>query len=97
MFSNDGSFLEQFQRSKQIETEKKQNEEALNKKREFADRFKNRRKRPLPTEDIKSEGPNNSKKVKADKEISQYEREVKQYKGNGNLKDDGMGVRPLVK
>ncbi|KAG9121994.1 hypothetical protein FRC07_001803, partial [Ceratobasidium sp. 392] len=90
VFSNDGSFLEQFKRSKQIESEKKQNDESAIKKRAFADRFKSRGKRLPPQEDISTEEDKGSTKAKVEceKELSQYEKEVKQYQGH-SLKDDG--------
>ncbi|KAF8607022.1 hypothetical protein BDV93DRAFT_520618 [Ceratobasidium sp. AG-I] len=94
--SNGGTVSERPQQTKQAETEKQRNEEAALKKRAFADRFKNRGKRPRPDEDAKKDEATSSKKIKSDKELSQYEKEVKQYKGR-SLKDDGMGVRPLVK
>ncbi|KAL4073316.1 hypothetical protein V8B97DRAFT_2016877 [Scleroderma yunnanense] len=39
VFSNDGSFLERFQRPKKEDEEKRKTEEALTRKRQFADRF----------------------------------------------------------
>ncbi|KAG2125301.1 hypothetical protein BD769DRAFT_1466032, partial [Suillus cothurnatus] len=39
VFSNDGSFLERFQRSKKEEEDKRKAEEALARKRQFDDRF----------------------------------------------------------
>ncbi|KAG8871475.1 hypothetical protein FRB97_008651, partial [Tulasnella sp. 331] len=45
VFSNDGSFLERFQRTKKEEDEKKKQDEATTRKRAFDDRFKNRGKR----------------------------------------------------
>ncbi|KAG9316010.1 hypothetical protein JVU11DRAFT_3671 [Chiua virens] len=48
VFSNDGSFLERFQRSQQEEEDRRKAEEALAKKKQFSDRFKNRGKRPPP-------------------------------------------------
>lgn len=45
VFSNDGSFLERFQRLKREEDEKKKQQELLERKKQFADRFKHRGKR----------------------------------------------------
>lgn len=98
VFSNDGSFLERFQRIQKDEEEKKKQEEILARKRTFDSRFKQRGKRPSPdSSDSKSttiDSP--AKKIKTDAPMSQYEREVKSYAGR-SLKDDGIGVRPLVK
>jgi len=100
VFSNDGSFLERFQRNKREEEEKKKQEDALVRKRDFDSRFKKRGKRPAP-----SDSPNSAatvvedppaKKSKSDKPLTEYEKEVKNYAGH-SLKDDGIGVRPLVK
>jgi len=97
VFSNDGSFLERFQRIKKDEEEKKKQEDILAKKRHFDERFKNRGKRPPP--DAPSSNPITEppvKKTKVEKPMTQYEKEVKSYAGR-SLKDDGIGVRPLVK
>ncbi|KAI0916963.1 hypothetical protein AcW1_007719 [Taiwanofungus camphoratus] len=97
VFSNDGSFLERFQRIKKDEEEKKKQEEILAKKRTFDERFKNRGKRPLPdAANSESATEPSSKKTKIEKPMTQYEKEVKSYAGR-SLKDDGIGVRPLVK
>ncbi|KAG2010017.1 hypothetical protein CC2G_012876 [Coprinopsis cinerea AmutBmut pab1-1] len=45
IFSNDGSFLERFHQLKQEDDVKKKEKEILERKRKFADRFKNRGKR----------------------------------------------------
>ncbi|OCH87961.1 hypothetical protein OBBRIDRAFT_795701 [Obba rivulosa] len=97
VFSNDGSFLERFQRLKQDEEEKKKQEDTLAKKRAFDERFKKRGKRSSP-DPASSESSTDSpaKKLKVEKEISQYEKEVKNYT-TPSLKDSGIGVRPLVK
>ncbi|KAK7692947.1 hypothetical protein QCA50_004588 [Cerrena zonata] len=99
VFSNDGSFLERFQQLKKDEEEKKKQEDALERKRQFDNRFKNRGKRPPPTEsDSTSTTEPLSKKSKSEEPLTQYEKEVKNYSGGGRgLKDDGSGVRPLVK
>ncbi|KAH8091018.1 hypothetical protein BXZ70DRAFT_1011278 [Cristinia sonorae] len=97
VFSNDGSFLERFQHLKKDEEERKKQEEALARKRNFDDRFKKRGKRPAPDESTSatsSETP--TKKTKTDEPLTQYQKEVKSYAGR-SLKDDGIGVRPLVK
>ncbi|KAG8935758.1 hypothetical protein FRC03_006443 [Tulasnella sp. 419] len=95
IFSNDGSFLERFQRSKKEEDEKKKQEELLTKKRAFDNRFKNRGKRPAEASpaETSSDPDHPSKKIKS---LSQYEKEVKSYEGR-SLKDNGTGIRPLVK
>ncbi|KAH9936506.1 uncharacterized protein B0H18DRAFT_324561 [Fomitopsis serialis] len=96
VFSNDGSFLERFQRIKQDEEEKKKQEESLAKKRDFNERFKRRGKRR--SSDATNSEPateHTAKKLKVDAPINQYEKEVKSY--TASLKDNGAGVRPLVK
>ncbi|THH18367.1 hypothetical protein EW146_g2597 [Bondarzewia mesenterica] len=98
VFSNDGSFLERFQRIQKDEEEKKKQEEILAKKRNFDNRFKQRGKRPSPdssnSKNTAADPP--TKKAKTEVPMSQYEKEVKSYAGR-SLKDDGIGVRPLVK
>ncbi|GBE82978.1 hypothetical protein BKA93DRAFT_725900 [Sparassis latifolia] len=97
VFSNDGSFLERFQHIKKDEEEKKKQEEMLAQKRGFDERFKKRGKRPLP--DTASSTPTtetSAKKPKVDKPMTQYQKEVRNYAGR-SLKDNGIGVRPLVK
>ncbi|KAF8648477.1 hypothetical protein AX16_006258 [Volvariella volvacea WC 439] len=49
VFSNDGSFLERFQRARKEEEDKKKELEAADRKKAFNDRFKNRGKRGRPT------------------------------------------------
>ncbi|KAH9841706.1 uncharacterized protein C8Q71DRAFT_738355 [Rhodofomes roseus] len=96
VFSNDGSFLERFQRIKKDEEEQKQQEEILAKKRNFDERFKRRGKRPSP--DATNSEPATepaAKKPKVDEPRNQYEKEVKSYAAS--LKDNGAGIRPLVK
>ncbi|EGN94022.1 hypothetical protein SERLA73DRAFT_145092 [Serpula lacrymans var. lacrymans S7.3] len=97
VFSNDGSFLERFQRNKKDEEDKKKQEEALTRKREFDSRFKKRGKRPPPDPSPAVTVPENppSKKARSDKPLTEYEKEVKSY--TPSLKDSGIGVRPLVK
>ncbi|KII86839.1 hypothetical protein PLICRDRAFT_55735 [Plicaturopsis crispa FD-325 SS-3] len=97
VFSNDGSFLERIQRSQRAEEEDKKDADALAKKRDFDNRFKNRGKRPPPdasNEIVPPEDPP-AKKTKTDKPLTDYEKQVKSY--GRSLKDDGMGIRPLVK
>ncbi|KAF8739533.1 hypothetical protein AX14_009301 [Amanita brunnescens Koide BX004] len=48
VFSNDGSFLERFQRAKKSDTDKSKQEENMNRKMNFENRFKNRGKRARP-------------------------------------------------
>jgi len=94
VFSNDGSFLERFQRNKKEEDEKKKQEDLLAKKRAFDERFKKRGKRKI---DSPSDEPTESAPpAKKAKELTQYEKEVKSYEGR-SLKDNGIGIRPLVK
>ncbi|THH32416.1 hypothetical protein EUX98_g1772 [Antrodiella citrinella] len=97
VFSNDGSFLQRFQHLKKDEEEKKKQEEVLARKRQFDSRFKARGKRPSPEsadDEAVTESP--AKKTKTDAPLTQYEKEVKSYAGR-SLKDNGIGVRPLVK
>ncbi|RDX53497.1 hypothetical protein K466DRAFT_660723 [Polyporus arcularius HHB13444] len=98
VFSNDGSFLERFQRLKKEEDEKKKQEEIIAKKRDFDSRFKTRGKRRSP-DDASSTTPateNPAKKPKVDEPLTQYQKELQQY-ADKSLKDSGIGVRPLVK
>ncbi|KAI0657243.1 hypothetical protein C8Q70DRAFT_1002911 [Cubamyces menziesii] len=97
IFSNDGSFLERFQRLKKEEDEKKKQEELLRKKREFDNRFKSRGKRrspDAPSSNDTTESP--AKKPKVDEPLNQYQKELQSY-ADKSLKDGGNGVRPLVK
>ncbi|KZT67302.1 hypothetical protein DAEQUDRAFT_767358 [Daedalea quercina L-15889] len=96
VFSNDGSFLERFQHIKKDEEEKKKQEDILARKRTFDERFKRRGKRPSPdaTHSEPATEPA-SKKPKVDAPLNQYEKQVKSY--TASLKDNGAGVRPLVK
>ncbi|KAF8575483.1 hypothetical protein K439DRAFT_1419774 [Ramaria rubella] len=103
VFTNDGSFLERFQRSKKEEEEKKKTEEDAMRKRNFEERFKKRGKRLVedtlvsdPADDHPSKRAKNDKDKDKDQPLTQYEKEVKSYAGR-SLKDDGIGVRPLVK
>jgi len=98
VFSNDGSFLERFQRNKKEEEEKKLQEDTLARKRDFNARFKKRGKRSQPdsTSSATLENPPAKKPKSDDKQMTEYEKEVKNYAGR-NLKDDGIGVRALVK
>ncbi|KAI0040110.1 hypothetical protein FA95DRAFT_1585117 [Auriscalpium vulgare] len=99
VFSNDGSFLERFQRLQKDEEERKKQDELLEKKRTFDNRFKNRGKRSSPDDPSSKTSADDppSKKARADAPMSQYEKELKSYNGGRILKEDGMGVRPLVK
>ncbi|THH04469.1 hypothetical protein EW145_g5505 [Phellinidium pouzarii] len=75
-------------------------------KRTFETRFKNRGKRRAPSSEPSPEGPERQtdspaddvspKKMKIEerKPMTAYEEEVKSY--SGSLKDDGMGIRPLL-
>ncbi|KAI9066818.1 hypothetical protein FKP32DRAFT_1589250 [Trametes sanguinea] len=97
IFSNDGSFLERFQRIKQEEDERKKQEEILRKKREFDNRFKTRGKRRSPDPSSSNDTTENpAKKPKVDESLTQYQKELQNY-ADKSLKDGGAGVRPLVK
>jgi len=105
LFSNDGSFLERFQRTKKEENEKKAAESLVTQKRTFEDRFKNRGKRSAPSDSDGAAGASGqtppesggpTKKPKTEKVLTQYEKEVQSYESR-SLKDQGIGVRPLVK
>ncbi|KAI0357563.1 hypothetical protein OH77DRAFT_1399305 [Trametes cingulata] len=97
IFSNDGSFLERFQRLKKEEDEKKKQEEILRKKREFDNRFKTRGKRRSPDAPSSNDTTENpAKKPKVDEPLTQYQKELQNY-ADKSLKDSGIGVRPLVK
>ncbi|KAF9783311.1 hypothetical protein BJ322DRAFT_1070125 [Thelephora terrestris] len=50
VFSNDGSFLGRFHKLKRDELEKEKQAEVLQLKRDFANRFRNRGKRPHPAD-----------------------------------------------
>ncbi|KAL5482901.1 hypothetical protein ACEPAI_9496 [Sanghuangporus weigelae] len=99
IFTDDGSFLERFQRVKKEEDEKKKRETELEAKRNFENRFKKRGKRRAPSSEPSTEPSDNApaKKTKLENEkpLTAYEKEVKSY--TGSLKDQGMGIRPLVK
>ncbi|PAV17384.1 hypothetical protein PNOK_0744800 [Pyrrhoderma noxium] len=105
VFSDDGSFLERFQRDKKEEDEKKLQDEKYEKlarKLEFENRFKKRGKRRAPSPNPSpSETPDDfpAKKLKVEeqqkKPLTAYEKEMKSYRSS--LKDTGTGVRPLVK
>ncbi|KZV95456.1 hypothetical protein EXIGLDRAFT_735186 [Exidia glandulosa HHB12029] len=112
VFSDDGLFLERFQRNKMEDNEKKKQEDELKKKREFDARFKNRRKRPAPTDSDASRSvtPETAaaasaapaKKVKTSSEpaepLTAYQKEVKSYSSR-SLKEDNthIGSRSLVR
>ncbi|KAG2138575.1 uncharacterized protein EDB93DRAFT_1330417 [Suillus bovinus] len=66
VFSNDGSFLERFQRSRKDEEDKRKAQEALARKKQFDDRFRKRGKRQQPdTASTVAQGKP-TKKVKVD-------------------------------
>ncbi|KAI0770084.1 hypothetical protein C8Q74DRAFT_1273369 [Fomes fomentarius] len=97
VFSNDGSFLERFQRLKKEEDEKKKQEDILVKKREFDSRFKTRGKRRSPeTASSATTTETPAKKPKVEEPLNQYQKELQNY-ADRSLKDSGIGVRPLVK
>ncbi|KAF8228792.1 hypothetical protein L208DRAFT_1403164 [Tricholoma matsutake] len=99
VFSNDGSFLERFQRIRKEEEDKKKEQEALDKKRNFDNRFRNRGKRPPPNSTLNSEPALDdlpAKRMKPDGPPTDYQRELKTFDGR-SLKSLGTGVRPLVK
>ncbi|KAG1780711.1 hypothetical protein EV702DRAFT_734962 [Suillus placidus] len=66
VFSNDGSFLERFQRSKKEEEDKRKAEEALARQRQFDDRFRKRGKRHQPDTPSTVTQGKPTKKVKVD-------------------------------
>ncbi|KAG2038172.1 hypothetical protein BDR03DRAFT_862403, partial [Suillus americanus] len=66
VFSNDGSFLERFQRSKKEQEDKRKAEEALARKRQFDNRFRKRGKRPQPDSSSTVTQGKPTKKVKVD-------------------------------
>ncbi|CCL98528.1 uncharacterized protein FIBRA_00527 [Fibroporia radiculosa] len=99
VFSNDGSFLERFQRIKKDEEETRKQEEILARyaKRNFDERFKKRGKRPpLDASNSDSTIEPSRKKRKTDEPMTSYHNQVRNY-ADRSLKDDGIGVRPLVK
>lgn len=83
------------QRSKKAEDEKKKQDEVLARKRAFDDRFKSRGKRKT-TSETNDSAESAAPPAKKAKELTQYEKEVKAYEGR-SLKDQGIGIRPLVK
>jgi len=89
VFSNDGSFLERFQRSKQEEQDRHKAEETFTKKKHFADRFKNRGKRPPPPDSSPAvtSTDNPSKKAKLDDGGPRGGGRQKYALGNRVLKD----------
>lgn len=85
--------------------EKRKAEEALTRKRQFADRFKTRGKRPLPpldtspavtTIDAKESPAKKPKLDEAPLPLANYQKEVRNQQG-WILKDRDTGVRSLVK
>ncbi|KAH9851734.1 hypothetical protein C2E23DRAFT_828933 [Lenzites betulinus] len=97
VFSNDGSFLERFQRLKKEEDEKRLQEETLRKKRDFDSRFKNRGKRRSPDAPSSNDTTENpAKKHKVDESLTTYQKELQNY-ADKSLKEHGTGVRSLVK
>ncbi|KAF8514227.1 hypothetical protein BU17DRAFT_68469 [Hysterangium stoloniferum] len=105
VFSNDGTFLERFQRLKREEEEKKKTEQDATRKLQFEERFKKRGKRPTPDTPATTHDADDlpSKKLKIENDAplmadvsAQYEKDVHTYAGR-SLKDNGTGIRPLVK
>ncbi|KAF8074004.1 hypothetical protein FPV67DRAFT_1666744 [Lyophyllum atratum] len=103
VFTNDGSFLERIQRTKKEEDEKQKEQEALEKKKNFDSRFKNRGKRPPPDPTPSSGTPNSvledppAKKAKFDGPTAEYAKQLKTFESRSGMKDTGTGIRPLVK
>ncbi|KLO08537.1 hypothetical protein SCHPADRAFT_1000850 [Schizopora paradoxa] len=112
VFSDDGGFLDRIKRSKMEEAKKDKDSDKVAARREFENRFKNRRKRPIESTTDDTELP--AKKTKAETEDKDGERkkadngdstsskvsytnEVQGYSNKGNPKDSGAGVRSLVK
>ncbi|CAG8513319.1 7355_t:CDS:2, partial [Acaulospora morrowiae] len=101
IFSNDGSFLDRFKKMKAEEDEKKKQLDALERKKAFEDRIKNRGKRKSQPTD---EEPDPKRVTLEDVERGEtldpkanaYLKEMQKY--NERLcKDDTGHVRPLVK
>ncbi|KAI5123143.1 hypothetical protein M0805_000846 [Coniferiporia weirii] len=106
VFSDDGSFLERFQRVKREDEDKKKRDQELESKRMFESRFRNRGKRRAPSAEptlvdssdsasASTSASSKKAKLETEKPLTAYEKEVKSY--SDSLKDNGMGIRPLVK
>ncbi|KAF9465327.1 hypothetical protein BDZ94DRAFT_1160299 [Collybia nuda] len=94
VFTNDGSFLERFQSNKKEGDEKKKELDALERKRNFDNRFRNRGKRPAPNSTPSSDSiidVHPAKKRKSDNAIS-----ASNFT-SASLKDTGTDIRPLIK
>jgi hypothetical protein len=107
VFSDDGSFLDRIRRSIKEEDDKRKEKEALERKRQFANRFKNRGKRTAPTPDptANDNQVHSNKKLKLSDDANyasepsspqaKYQKAIGSY--SESLKENGTGIRPLVK
>ncbi|RHZ68251.1 hypothetical protein Glove_296g52 [Diversispora epigaea] len=101
IFSNDGNFLDRFKKMKAEEDEKKKQLDALERKKAFEDRIKNRgKRRSHPTDEEPDAKRATSEVVERgevlDPKANAYLKEMQKY--NERLcKDDSGHVRPLVK
>ncbi|GBB87918.1 hypothetical protein RclHR1_01440033, partial [Rhizophagus clarus] len=101
IFSNDGSFLDRFKKMKAEEDEKKKQLEALERKKAFEDRIKNRGKRKIQPTDEEPDAKrvildDDEREEALDPKANAYLKEMQKY--NERLcKDDAGHVRPLVK
>ncbi|KAH8922428.1 hypothetical protein BT69DRAFT_1282294 [Atractiella rhizophila] len=91
VFTDDGSFLERFKKLREEQVEKKQQDDALARKKAIDNRIKFRGKRKL-----QSMEESESKKFKVGEPENAYLKEVKKM-SERTLRDEGSGVRPLVK
>ncbi|GBC42393.1 hypothetical protein RIR_jg9963.t1 [Rhizophagus irregularis DAOM 181602=DAOM 197198] len=99
IFSNDGSFLDRFKKMKAEEDEKKKQLEALERKKAFEDRIKNRGKRKSQPTDEEPDAKrvileDDEREEALDPKANAYLKEMQKY--NERLcKDDAGHVRPL--
>ncbi|KAI8913091.1 hypothetical protein DFJ77DRAFT_441123 [Powellomyces hirtus] len=102
-YSNDGSFAERFKQMQSEADEKRKQQEAIEKKKEFDSSFRMRGKRKKAAAD-QTNGGSVAKKAKEealdeelDPSASAYLREMRKMKEKLPGGDQGSGVRPLVK
>ncbi|KAF0392008.1 hypothetical protein F8M41_010669 [Gigaspora margarita] len=101
IFSNDGSFLDRFKKMKAEEDEKKKQLGALERKKAFEDRIKNRGKRKNQPTDEEPDPKrvtleDNERSETLDPKANAYLKEMQKY-SERLCKDDSGHVRPLVK
>ncbi|CAG8443004.1 17293_t:CDS:2 [Cetraspora pellucida] len=101
IFSNDGSFLDRFKKMKAEEDEKKKQLGALERKKAFEDRIKNRGKRKNQPTDEELDPKrvtleDNERGETLDPKANAYLEEMQKY-SERLCKDDSGHVRPLVK